>query len=308
MIMDREARGERLERLVSNSASAAGNALVKALRPSSAVFDQLRGAVTAYIWHTLTQAYPGQRFAPDDGLLSRHSAAIMALPNRTPNGVLLPRSETFLSFNLVHQALARTFGELGIYPGLSRIQRSCNVRILSGTPNAEAEARPLASSKLHTDIWAGEPLGSVLFNILVLGEPDAVDLEFFEPDSFPESLLKPIEDYELGKEMANRSTKCPLKCELGVVYISDSLSLHKTVKRRPGYRVSIDLRAIPSTLLPGESSDSSSSRAEYVDTETWRRIGTTIILTSADPLDSFHRRQRGENIAREASFSLTNLD
>jgi hypothetical protein len=306
--MPDRARAQRLEGLVGNNATLPSGTLVKALRLPEAVFAQLQGAVTTYIWHTLTLAYPKHVFAPHESLLMDHAAAILDLPNRTPNGVLLPRVETFLSFNLIHQALARMFESMNLFPALASLQRACNVRILSGAPDALAEKRPLASSKLHTDIWAGEPMSSILFNILVLGEPEAVDLEFFEPDSFPEQLLKPLADYDLGKEMANRSTKCPIKPELGIVLVSDALSLHQTVKRRPGYRVSVDFRGLPRTLLAGETNDSSASRADYIDVELWRRSGATTILTSAAPLDSFSLLQRGETIPHPEPFSLSSLD
>ena len=306
--MDRPGRMRRLEQLVGNNVVLPSGLLVKAVRLPEPIFAQLRGAVTTYIWHSLTQAYSQQAFMPNDGLLTRHATAILDLPNRTPNGVLLPRVETFLSFNLIHQALVRMFETMGFFPQLASLQRACNVRILSGAPDAHTEKRPFASSKLHTDIWAGEPLGSLLFNILVLGEPDAVDLEFFEPDSFPERLLKPLEDYDLGKEMAGLAKRCPIKSELGIVLVSDSLSLHQTVKRRRGYRVSIDFRAIPLTLLAGETSAASHSRAGYIDAEDWRRGGVTTILTSGEPLDSFYRRERGETIERVKAFPSSSVD
>lgn len=306
--MDRAGRARRLDKLVGNNGLLPSGALVKALRLPEPVFAQLRGAVTAYLWHSLAQGYPQQAFAPNDALLDRHAAAILGLPNRTPNGVLLPRFETFLSFNLIHQALARMFEAMGFFPALAKLQRACNVRIVSGAADAQAEKRPYASSKLHTDVWAGEPLGSLLFNILLLGEPDAVDLDFFEPESFPERLLKPIEDYDLGKEMAQRAPRAPIRSELGIVLISDSLSLHQTIKRRPGYRVSIDFRAIPRTLLAGETDDSSHSRAGYIDADQWRRGGATTILTSGEPLDGFYRRQRGETIERVERFPTSSID
>jgi hypothetical protein len=307
MTIDWAERAQRLDRVVAHAPVSGKSRLVKAIGLPRSLFDQLSGAVSTYIWHSLVQAFPQDAFLLGTDLLAKYGPRILALPNRTPNGVLLPRAETFLSFNLIQQGLVRLFDTLGMMNAFSSVQRACNVRVLAGTSDAIAESRPLSSSKLHTDVWAGEPLSTILFNIILLGEPDAVDLEFFEPRSFPENLLRPLADYDQGREIAALSSKCALRAEIGTLFVSDALSLHQTVKRRPGLRVSIDFRAIARELVAGESSGGSTSRADYVPVEAWQQDGTTTILTSAAPMDAFQRQQRGEKIA-SATFSLAPLD
>ncbi len=129
-------------------------------------------------------------------------------------------------------------------------QSPCNVRIVAGSADAKADNRPYASSKIHTDVWFGEPLRSILFNLPLLGDPAAVAMDFLEPDDFPLALRQVLADYSDGRDVAERALRLPMAFERGVVYISDSLSLHQTVRRGTGIRLSLDWRAIPANAWP----------------------------------------------------------
>ena len=62
--------------------------------------DQLGSAYRSVAWH-------GDRMIPlEDSILDDQAAAVLALPNRTPNGLVLPRRETVSSLNMLHRALA----------------------------------------------------------------------------------------------------------------------------------------------------------------------------------------------------------
>jgi hypothetical protein len=300
-------RAQRLGRIVAGAEVAADQPLVKAMRISPPGFARLQGAALSYVWHTLTQAYPDRTFTLGPGVMTDYASEIASLPNRTPNGVVLPRRETFQSFNLIHQVLAGTFDELGLLSCLSRIQIPVNVRIVSGAPNPHADNRKYSSAKIHTDVWNGEPISSLLFNIPVLGDPRAVDLCFFEPRDFPEKLRVPLSDYLLGEDVVAGAREYPISFDLGNIYISDSLSLHQTKRVRPSLRLSLDLRAIAAELLPGESDAFSASHAVYVEPKVWRAGGSTLVLGSGEPLDAFARRQKGDVVKRDP-LSIMSID
>jgi hypothetical protein len=300
-------RAQRLGRIVAGAEVAADQPLVKAIRMSAPVFARLQGAALSYVWHTLTQAYPDRAFTLAPGVMTDYASEIVSLPNRTPNGVVLPRRETFQSFNLIHQVLAGTLDKLGLLSCFSRIQIPLNVRIVDGAPNPGADSRKYSSAKMHTDVWNGEPISSLLFNIPVLGDPRAVDLRFFEPRDFPEELRVPLGDYLLGQDVVASTREYPISFDLGNIYISDSLSLHQTKRVRPSLRLSIDLRAIAAELLPGETDVFSASHAVYVEPEVWRASGSTLVLGSGEPLDAFARRQNGEVVRRDP-LSIVSVD
>jgi hypothetical protein len=297
------AREKRLGRVVGRKGLFADTCLVKAVKLPEPVYARLRGAAAAYLWHSLVRAYPEQSFELSPNVIEDYSEAVLGLPNRTPNGLILPRRETCLSFNLVQQTLCDALSVLGMIPAFSAVQSPCNVRVVSGTPDAKADGRPYASSKIHTDVWYGEPTCSILFNLPLLGDPQSVAMEFFEPGDFPDHLQTSLDDYTLGHAVAAGSSLLPVAFECGVLYVSDALSLHQTVRRSDGIRLSLDWRAIPCDLLAGESDDMGPSHASYIDIETWTKGGATRILVDGDPIDGFQRRARGE-VVQPAEFHI----
>jgi hypothetical protein len=301
------ARGQRLARVVGKTKVATSFPLLQVVRMRDAQFARLEGATLAYLWHSLSAVFPDRSFVLDQTLLVEHGASLLALPNRTPNGVILPRRETFCSFNTIHQILANIVEDAGMLTVFSQLQIPCNVRLVEGTPDQDADARNYSSTKIHTDVWNGEPISSILFNIPVLGDPAAVDLRFYEPRNFPSELRVALSDYKLGEPVASSVEEYPVAFQMKHLYISDALSLHQTVKRRPALRLSLDFRAIAREMLPGESADCSASRATYITPDAWSACGLTTILGSGEPLDGFHRRRAGEAVIREA-LSIRDVD
>lgn len=300
-------RAQRLARIVAEGRLAADFPLLKVLRLPEPVAARLENAVAAYLCHTLARAFPNRVFRLDTDRITTYAREILALPNRTPNGVVLARADTFHAFNLVHQALVDAMEAAGLLAHFQLVQVPCNVRVIGGDADPGAEGRSYASSKMHTDLWNGEPVSSILFNIPVLGDPYAVDLRFFEPRAFPPELRGPLRDYSLGAPVTATAAEYPAAFELGRIYISDALSLHQTVKRGPGLRVSVDFRAIARDLLPDETADPGASRAVYVSPERWRAAGRSVILGSGEPLNGFQRRRAGEIVRRE-TLSIHDID
>src|SRR5205807_1533780 len=114
--------------------------LLVACELPSPSFELLCGAVRQYISACLREAEVPHR-------------AIGALPNLSPNGVLFPKREVLLEFNLVQRAMAQLFGSLGIDEFVDAIQLPVNVRLVDGRPDPVADVRPHASTKLHSDVW-----------------------------------------------------------------------------------------------------------------------------------------------------------
>lgn len=293
-----EDRGERLSRIVGHLPLAGQSRLVKGVSLSPDCFNRLQTAVAVYLWHSLSQAHPQRSFSLSLDILEKRADEFTGLPNRTPNGLLLPRRETFLSFNMVQQALVAAMVDLNLPQFFEAFQSPCNIRIVSGQADAALDNRPYASSKVHTDVWYGEPLRSILFNLPLLGNPRAVAMDFLEPKSFPASLQKPLDDYEEGREVAAGAERLSMGFDLGVLYVSDSLSLHQTVRRGSGIRLSLDWRALPRERLASEANDEIRSRAVYMPTEAFLEAGTTLVFVDSDPLDAFLRRSRGEVVDR----------
>lgn len=294
MNVDLQNRGQRLDRILNELPLSHNSLLVKAIALTPRCINQLKTVAAVHVWHSLVKAYPERNFVFSPCVLEDYEADVLALPNRTPNGLLLPRRETFLSFNMVQQALAGMVEELQLCKFFESFQSPCNLRIISGTASPSSDNRPYASSKIHTDVWYGEPLRSILFNLPLLGNTAAAELVFFEPDTFPTQYRIPLADYDEGRKVQERAKRLPMSFDLGALYLSDALSLHQTVCREPGIRLSLDWRGMPQEKLWNEPEGAILSRATYVETERFLKGGSSIVFADGDPLDAHLRRSRGE--------------
>ncbi len=291
-----KSRAERLDRIVSGASISDEFPLLKVLPVHEALFATLRSAMNVYLWNSLTSWYEGQVFSLSENVLEDYTSEILKLPNRTPNGVLLPKYETFLSYNLVHRAFARIIKAFGLDRSFHSLQLPYNIRIVSFSGEADevAAARPYASSKIHTDIWAGEPWSHLLLNLPVLGDPDGIAMEFFELKQSDSNMFPLLADYADAAIRPENISPYDVAFRIGHLYVSDSFSLHQTALKRPGVRLSIDLRAIVRDIMEGETHDAPNSRATYVDTAAWLASGSRTVLATGHPIESFQRGQQGE--------------
>jgi hypothetical protein len=107
--------------------------------------------------------------------------SIRRLPNLTGNGVLLPKLEVLVEFNAVLTAVGNLVGGLRLDDNVEAIQLPLNRRLTDGRVDRQRDERAYASSKLHTDIWAGQPSHAFTVIIPLLGDHSML-VEFFEPD------------------------------------------------------------------------------------------------------------------------------
>ncbi len=291
-------RSDRLNETLHRQTFDFDSPLVKVVNVKSPAFVALQQSILIYIWNSLTAANPGKNYLLNDSLLVNSALEINQLPNLTPNGLLVPRNPTFLTFNLVQSSLVNLISSLGLDAGFETIQAPCNIRIVSGIIDDTADKRPYSSSKIHTDVWYGEPTSSVLFNLPVLGDAENIRMKFFEPSIFPKRLRTPLDDYNKGQEVIESAKDLKTKFEIGLLHISDSLSLHQTFKSRAGLRVSLDWRAIPKKKLDGELEIQSTSRARYVSINEFLQGGTEIIYCDGYPIDAFQRKLAGKDTSK----------
>lgn len=163
--------------------------------------------------------------------------------NKTPNGILLPKAEFDREFNDLHRAFASWLKSLGVDDLISQVFCPLTVRIVRGTVPPEVEARPYSSTKLHTDLWAGDPADTVAMLLPIAGDIERTTVEFFHPpDDFEEKYLKVLDGYDAAKELAGRCRPYPAVPRLGCAYFFDALVLHQTVRRQGGVRISLDCR------------------------------------------------------------------
>lgn len=111
-----------------------------------------------------------------------------------------------------------------------------------------ADDHRFATTKLHTDIWGGEHIGTM--NILLPVFDFGVGCEFAEPkEMIP---LAPQGDYNHVKV---ETVPVNHVLKVGEITFFDSMLLHKTIKKGEGFRIAIDTRGLYREQLSIDLSD-----------------------------------------------------
>jgi len=202
---------------------------------------RLRNAAALYI----AQCLPGRRtFGPDDedALLTALVDEADAIPNLTPNGMLVPKRHTVLEYNLLVRAIADVVSALGIADRIQSWHVPANLRVKFPEASAENLRRHHPTEHTHSDSWAGESSESVTLHLPIFGDVPRNHVRFFQPPAdFAEDWLRPLPTYAAGADIAARYTALDFVPEKGEAILADFAMLHAS-SRLPdaGPRVSVD--------------------------------------------------------------------
>ena len=194
--IDLEERKERMSTLLSKNNDSSNKELIYVNKISTVGIKKIQDAVIFYIWDCIISSDPESNIEVDKGFFKKYEDNIKNLPNITPNGLLVPKKENLLSFNKLQKVIYDEFYKNNLNKEIDKVQFPINLRIQSG--KFDTDERPRASTKKHTDIWAGDPSGAILVFLHIYGEYEKIGIEFFEPKKFPKSCLKTISDYNEG--------------------------------------------------------------------------------------------------------------
>lgn len=238
--------------------------------------------------------------------LAHHAGAVRRLPNLSPNGVLFPKREVLLEFNLVQRAAARLFHHLGVDEFVHAIQLPVNVRLIDGRPDPVADVRPHASTKLHSDVWAGEAANLMLFVVPLFGDM-STNVEFFEPDAGFTGYARQLADFDDGGELERGCTRYDCQLEPGHGYLMDAFVLHRTLKRGGGLRVSVDLRFLTSLEAESDIPQGAARLKNYAPPADWYGVGTRSIIVPDDTFAACRERIRRCDAHRPSTVTVRSL-
>jgi hypothetical protein len=213
--------------------------LVHRIEPELA--RRLRAAAALYV----SRCLPGRRtFGPDDeeALLAALVAHADAIPNLTPNGMLVPKRHTILEYNLLVRAIADVVSALDIADRIQSWHVPANLRVKFPAPSAENLARHHPTEHVHSDSWAGESSESVTLHLPIFGDLERNHVRFFSPPAdFAEEWLRPLPTYAAGADVAARYGTLDFVPAKGEAILADFAMLHAS-HRLPGAgpRVSVD--------------------------------------------------------------------
>lgn len=188
-----------------------------------------------YIIKTL-ESYYVMEFGREDFLV-KYKDRILQLPNKTPNGILYPKVENVDVYNKIQSHVNDILINTNLVNQLDSFD-FVNVRIVDGKIT-DMDSRLSATSRLHSDAWAGHTDDAVL-TIGILGDQKTslefnriigeVSPEFFETQPDYVVALDTLTDYEHISDL-----------KFNTITIFDHTCLHRTIKSEGGLRCSIDI-------------------------------------------------------------------
>ena len=204
-------------------------------------YSALTQATQNFLCKSLSLVY-NREFTWTDTFLEDNDKLIMELPNKTPNGIVNPKSETSAEFVEIQKAVNNIFNNLGVYSHISKLAIP-NIRYKSNSEPESAKDRPYYTSKIHSDAWVGHK-GDSIFLIGILGDIDNNTVEFNEPIGVHDNYLHKADSFDEGNTRY-KSLKYLgelTKQKLGVM---DHACAHRTiVKEGSGPRISLDIAVL----------------------------------------------------------------
>lgn len=177
------------------------------------------------------------------------------LENVTPNGIVVPKIENYIEYNVIVKRWYNFFEEININKHINTWHVPLNVRIKLGRSNKDFEEKYNNNNKrhhptetIHSDAWAGESSESISTMLPLFGDIKNNNVQYYVPkknsyDKFSNDWLNSFPTYNDGlKNCIEHYEKFEDNIyELGVMALADFCTLHQT--NRPsnaGTRISID--------------------------------------------------------------------
>lgn len=201
-----------------------------------ASFQRMRQASANYLRACLAQ----DAGLSDDALLESLDDIMPQLANRTPNGVVLPKREVAREFNEFHRTVADWFKSLGMDDSVDTMFCPPTLRIMAGKGDPKMGDRPYATSKMHADVWAGDPGDGVNVVITLSGDAERTTVDFHEPPAdFEKGWLRHLRDYGEGAEYVSNTPRYDVDPKIGSAVFFDCIVPHKTVRKDGKSRATI---------------------------------------------------------------------
>lgn len=149
----------------------------------------------------------------------------------TPNGMVVPKNESILEFNLLAKSFYDIIGSLKIGSLLHSWNVPPNLRVKTGLVDTKHLERKNASEHIHSDAWAGEQPNCGTAMLFLSGDVATNGVEFYvPPDDFDEKWLETTDaGYLDKKEIVDRYKKLKIKAEVGDLILSDFATLHSSM-------------------------------------------------------------------------------
>jgi hypothetical protein len=204
------------------------------------LFQQIRVAAAGYISACLNSPI----ILSEAEMLNRLLEARNTLPNYTGTGLLMPKREHALAFNLFQKSVAEAFYQLGANDLIDAVDLPVNLRMVYGQTDTAKLRLPFASSKCHSDVWAGVPADATVVVLPLFGDIDNITIEAGEmPREMELEAMRVMSDFNEGEDIPMVVSYTEAQLQHGTMYFNDARGLHQTIRRKAeGVRISVDFR------------------------------------------------------------------
>ena len=305
--MDLKDRKDRLAEISKENEKQIDFPLLKAMPIQLDLLGRLENSVNHFLYDSIVVNNPDFKGKISNEFFEKYFSEIEKLPNITPNGLLLPKRQNYISYNLIHMAVASIFQGLKFDQFADKIHVPVNIRIITGTASAEMKSRPRYTGKIHSDIWAGEPSQAIMVFIPLFGDLSQTGVEFFEPLEFPSEYMQPLKDFSEGAGLADDAVKYRDGFKAGCLFITDTFLLHRTMRIGGAPRLSIDFRFLARDILASDKYRESPRMANYILPEKWATVGIDRVLVSRENLEPFKDDDDNVKDSYATSFKLLKI-
>ncbi|UBF26403.1 hypothetical protein K9N68_33720 [Kovacikia minuta CCNUW1] len=261
------------------------------LRPE--LFRQIQIAAAGYISACLNSSVT----LSEAELLTRLLETRGSLPNYMGTGLLMPKREHILEFNLFQKSVANAFRQLGANDLIDAVDLPVNLRIVFGKMNPDALQLPFTSTKRHSDVWAGVAPDATVVVLPLFGDIENITIEAGEmPREMELPAMRVMSDFNEGRDIPMVVSYDNAQLQHGTMYFNDARGLHQTVRRvSEGVRVSVDFRfrrkfneAYRAMVPPSSGGVEADMSVPYED---WLQVGSDTLIVFDESVEEARARK-----------------
>ena len=234
-------------------------------------YENLIKSVKDYLLKCFELVY-GKKYEWEDNFLEKYSKQIMELPNKTPNGILKPKSENEFEFNEILKNVNIIFKNLNLKNHIEALAIP-NLRFKDSIEPEDVKNRPYGTTQYHSDAWVGHK-GDSIFLIGLLGDLENNTVEFTKPINVHNNYLDKAESFAEGNTRYE-SFETLGKLQKGKLGIMDHACLHRTLLTSGcGPRLSMDIAVmIDSDYSHSKEKGFDPTAYDYIPMSVFKELG-----------------------------------
>ena len=164
------------------------------------------------------------------------------IKNMTPNGIIVPKNEIGLEFNILVKSYVDIIKFLNIENLITNFHFPPNLRVKFSKFEKKNKNRKHPTEVMHADTWTGANPNWLAMHIFILGDIRNNHIRYAQPPkNFNENWLKPLKSAKEGVEISKKFKLINYVPKKGSLIIADASVIHQSFrKKNSGIRISLD--------------------------------------------------------------------